>query len=186
MDPVILTSEKVYKVQIGGEVKLECDVTNLGDMVLMWKQGRRVLTAGRLMVRRDPRLRLEGTNLIITNLEAEDAGSYDCEIEAESDRPVSVSHKLDILIPPSIFSEPADGNVVVKRGSSVSIRCLATGNPEPVVTWSKVNQADVVGSGEVMELSQVTRHHEGVYQCSANNGVGEKAESQINLRVLRE
>ena len=69
MDPVILTSEKVYKVQIGGEVKLECDVTNLGDMVLMWKQGRRVLTAGRLMVRRDPRLRLEGTNLIMVVLD---------------------------------------------------------------------------------------------------------------------
>ena len=114
------------------------------------------------------------------------SGEYDCEIEADSDRPISVTHKLDILIPPAIFSEPADGNVVVKRGSSVSIRCLATGNPKPVVTWSKVNQVDVVGSGEVMELSQVTRHHEGVYQCSANNGVGEKASSQINLRVLRE
>lgn len=183
---MILTSEKVYKVQTGGEVRLECDVTNLGDMILMWKQGRRVLTAGELMVRRDARLRLEGTNLVISKLEAEDAGNYDCEIEAESDRPVSVTHKLDILIPPAIFSEPADGNVVVKRGSSVSIRCLATGNPKPVVTWSKVNQVDVVGSGEVMELSQVTRHHEGVYQCSANNGVGEKASSQINLRVLRE
>ena len=109
---MILTSEKVYKVQTGGEVRLECDVTNLGDMILMWKQGRRVLTAGELMVRRDARLRLEGTNLVISKLEAEDAGNYDCEIEAESDRPVSVTHKLDILIPPQIYSEPADGNIV--------------------------------------------------------------------------
>ena len=185
-EPVILSSEKVYKVEAGGEVRLECDVRHLGDMILMWKQGPRVLTAGKMMVRRDSRLRMEGTNLVITNLEPEDAGNYDCEIEAESDRPISVTHQLDILIPPEIRSEPADGNVVVKKGSSVIIRCAASGNPRPVVTWSKVNQVEVVGNGEMMELSQVTRHHEGVYQCSANNGVGAKAVSQINLRVLRE
>ena len=183
---MILSSEKVYKVEAGGEVRLECDVRHLGDMILMWKQGPRVLTAGKMMVRRDSRLRMEGTNLVITNLEPEDAGNYDCEIEAESDRPISVTHQLDILIPPEIRSEPADGNVVVKKGSSVIIRCAASGNPRPVVTWSKVNQVEVVGNGEMMELSQVTRHHEGVYQCSANNGVGAKAVSQINLRVLRE
>ena len=38
------------------------------------------------------------------------SGEYDCEIEADSDRPISVTHKLDILIPPQIYSEPADGN----------------------------------------------------------------------------
>ena len=31
----------------------------------------------------------------------------------------------------------------------------------------------------------MTRHHEGVYQCSASNGVGAKATARINLRVLR-
>ena len=40
------------------------------------------------------------------------SGEYDCEIEADSDRPISVTHKLDILIPPQIYSEPADGNIM--------------------------------------------------------------------------
>ena len=40
------------------------------------------------------------------------SGEYDCEIEADSDRPISVTHKLDILIPPQIYSEPADGDIV--------------------------------------------------------------------------
>ena len=31
----------------------------------------------------------------------------------------------------------------------------------------------------------MTRHHEGVYECTANNGVGSKASSKINLKVLR-
>ena len=47
-----------------------------------------------------------------------------------------------------------------------------------------MNEVDVVGRGEIMELSQVTRHHQGVYQCSASNGVGKTAVSQIHVRVL--
>ena len=61
-----------------------------------------------------------------------------------------------------IYSEPADGNVIVKKGSSVSIKCGASGNPKPQVTWSKLNEVEVMGSGEVMELSQV-RQLRGVW-----------------------
>ena len=61
-----------------------------------------MLTAGSMVVRRDRRLRLEGTNLVISDVESEDSGEYDCEIEADSDRPISVSHRLDILIPPTV------------------------------------------------------------------------------------
>ena len=43
------------------------------------------------------------------------SGEYDCEIEADSDRPISVTHKLDILIPPQIYSEPADGNIILNQ-----------------------------------------------------------------------
>ena len=56
--------------------------------------------------------------------------------------------------------------------TQLSPRCLkvdGSGNPRPKVTWSKVNEVDVAGKGEIMELNKVTRHHEGVYQCTANN-----------------
>ena len=32
---------------------------------------------------------------------------------------------------------------------------ICSGNPRPQVTWSKVNQADVVGEGESLELREV-------------------------------
>ena len=85
--------------------------------------------------------------------QVDDGGQYDCEIEADGDLPISVSHRLDILLPPRVIiyfttnlvinnqqndkkdldgdvivqvvSEPADGRVVVKKGSSVTIKCLA-------------------------------------------------------------
>ena len=32
----------------------------------------------------------------------DDGGQYDCEIEADGDLPISVSHRLDILLPPRV------------------------------------------------------------------------------------
>ena len=72
VEPVIETAGRVYRVQAGGEVRLECRVRDLQSMVLMWKQGPRVLTAGELLVRRDPRLSLAGTDLVIASLEPGD------------------------------------------------------------------------------------------------------------------
>jgi hypothetical protein len=45
---------------------LACDVRNLGPMVLMWKKGHRVLTAGSVVVKRDKRIELNGTNVKIS------------------------------------------------------------------------------------------------------------------------
>ena len=61
-------------------MELECLVENLGEMVLLWKRGARVLTAGEMMVRRDRRISLRGTNLVITGVTAEDQGEYECEV----------------------------------------------------------------------------------------------------------
>ena len=33
----------------------------------------------------------------------DDGGQYDCEIEADGDLPISVSHRLDILLPPRVI-----------------------------------------------------------------------------------
>ena len=78
-----------------------------------------------MMVRRDKRLQLRGNNLVISQLEVanifdddeydedddndddemqvDDGGQYDCEIEADGDLPISVSHRLDILLPPRVM-----------------------------------------------------------------------------------
>ena len=40
----------------------------------------RVLTAGSMKVRQDPRLQLMGTDLVLQSVELEDGGKYDCEV----------------------------------------------------------------------------------------------------------
>lgn len=57
----------------------------------------RVLTAGKMKVRRDDRLRLEGTDLQISRIERDDAGEYICEVETDDDEPIAIVHSVEIL-----------------------------------------------------------------------------------------
>lgn len=47
---------------------------------MLWRRGPNVLTAANLIVSRDKRYALDGTNLIISRVEPQDAGDYICQI----------------------------------------------------------------------------------------------------------
>ena len=95
--PRILTEGQVFRVEVGETLFLPCRVKDLGPMVLLWKKGNRVLTAGEMMVRRDDRLSLQDYGLQIRNIEVEDSGEYLCEIETDEDDPVVIRHSVEIL-----------------------------------------------------------------------------------------
>jgi len=59
--PEVLSKSETFNAQIGDTVILPCKVRNLGPMILLWKKGTRVLTAGEMMIRRDERINLKGT-----------------------------------------------------------------------------------------------------------------------------
>ena len=75
--------------------------SNLGPVVLIWKHGTRVLTAGvgavAMHVKRDDRVSLVGTDLVIVNVTQSDAGTYTCELDTDDVTPLAVSHTLQIL-----------------------------------------------------------------------------------------
>ena len=50
-----------------------------------------------LKVRRDRRIKLEGNDLQIRQIESEDAGEYVCEIETDDDEPIAIMHSVEIL-----------------------------------------------------------------------------------------
>ena len=63
--PRILSEGRVHRVKVGETLTLPCKVESLGPYVLMWKKGFRVLTAGKVLVKRDRRIAIMGTNLQI-------------------------------------------------------------------------------------------------------------------------
>ena len=92
---------------------------------------------------------------------------------------------------PAVVVSPV--TLTVNEGGSASFQCSASGNPEPAVVWSKLNnQSEITQSavsGGKLQLKKVTGNDSGVYQCSATNILGnsrEVARLAVNgeLRVI--
>ena len=67
--------------------------------------------------------------------------------------------------------------LTVNEGGTASFQCTASGNPEPAVAWSKLdNQSEIAQSavsGRNLQLNYVTGSDTGLYQCSARNILGD-------------
>ena len=67
--------------------------------------------------------------------------------------------------------------LTVNEGRSASFQCSASGNPEPAVAWTKLdNQSEITRSavsGGWLQLKNVTENDSGLYQCSATNILGD-------------
>ena len=71
---------------------------------------------------------------------------------------------------PTVVISPV--SLTMNEGGSASFQCLASGNPEAAVEWSKLGNRSVISGGN-LELKNVTGNDSGVYQCSATNLLGE-------------
>ena len=83
---------------------------------------------------------------------------------------------------PAVAISPT--KLTVNEGSSASFQCSVTGNPEPAVTWSRVNSQSVLSqsavSGGMFRLRNVKGSDAGIYRCSATNILGNaKEDSQL-------
>jgi hypothetical protein len=65
---------------------------------------------------------------------------------------------------------------------------IASGNPVPSIAWTKKSGVGVsknrLGEGPILTLEKVDRQHAGVYECVAENHVGEAVSIDMRLDVL--
>uniref|UniRef100_A0A1B6CBY1 Ig-like domain-containing protein n=2 Tax=Clastoptera arizonana TaxID=38151 RepID=A0A1B6CBY1_9HEMI len=184
--PTFITKGRSFRVVTKDTVVLPCDVDNPGNFVLAWKKGIAILTAGSIKVTPDARFRLvDGYNLEIHDVQTNDAGNYVCQIATL--QPREITHTVEILVPPRISYVSSNGKLEVKKGTTVSLQCKASGNPVPNITWTRKNNLLPSGEksdeGSSITIEQATRHHAGTYICSASNGVGEPVNESINVHV---
>ncbi|XP_075146285.1 klingon [Haematobia irritans] len=185
--PRFLSRGHTYRAVVGDTLVLPCQVENLGNFVLLWRRGINVLTASNIMVTRDERVRLiDGYNLEISDLEPQDAGDYVCQISDKINR--DQVHTVEILVPPSVRATPTSGNLQARKGGPVTLECKGSGNPVPSIYWTKksgVGKSTArIGDGPILTLDKVERQQAGIYQCTADNGVGEPVSVDIRLDVL--
>ena len=127
MISLCVLTDQTHQVEVGSTLQLDCPVTQLSQdpaTVMLWKKGHRVLTAGGIKVRRDPRMSLVGTDLTITQAGVHDGGLYRCEVEQDTDQPLAVVHTVEIL---GETSPPTSNLSLTSQCRPESSRSLLTG-----------------------------------------------------------
>ncbi|KAL3867363.1 hypothetical protein ACJMK2_044571 [Sinanodonta woodiana] len=177
----------------GETARLPCSVQHKGDHKIIWMSPRRILiSTEKDIVIDDPRISVHRPfenewNLHIVNVRYNDSGLYTCQVNTS---PVKIKRiHLHVLVPAYIINSLSSGDTEVDEGDDVQLKCKATGNPQPNITWfrrslhNRESKDQLNVFGEVLSLSNIQRYESGMYPCMAYNGVLPAVTRQMEVRV---
>ncbi|KAL6092640.1 hypothetical protein STEG23_006442, partial [Scotinomys teguina] len=158
----------------GGVARFQCQIHGLPKPLITWEKNRVPIDTD------DERYTLLPKGVLqITGLRAEDSGIFHCV--ASNIASVRISHGARLTVSGSgsgAYKEPTilvgPENLTLTVHQTAVLECVATGNPRPIVSWSRldgrpigVEGIQVLGTGNLI-ISDVTVQHSGVYVCAAN------------------
>ncbi|XP_069815011.1 immunoglobulin superfamily DCC subclass member 3 [Dendropsophus ebraccatus] len=158
----------------GGVARFQCQIHGLPEPDIVWERSGEVIDTD------NPRYTLLPTGVLqITALQADDAGTFRCVASNTAGVKYSPEAVLTVTGPhytgykdPMILVGPE--NLTKTIHQTAILECMATGNPRPIVSWSRldgrpigVEGIQVLGTGNLM-ISDLTVHHSGIYVCAAN------------------
>ncbi|KAI3360374.1 hypothetical protein L3Q82_002239 [Scortum barcoo] len=172
--PKFLSHPESVAVDEGGVTRLTCRVNGIPEANITWQRDRRPLST------EDPRYTLLPNGVLqITGVRRTDAGLFRCVASNIANTRYSHEAQLSVTVAGSrIYREPVilsgPQNLTINVHQTAILECIATGNPRPIVSWSRldgrsigVEGIQVLGTGNLM-ISDATLQHSGVYVCSAN------------------
>ncbi|VDM49967.1 unnamed protein product, partial [Toxocara canis] len=135
----ITTRGRQFNVNEGDSVELPCNVKDLNDdTVVLWKRGEEIIFTDEDGSLDDQRFQLNRENdnftLIINRVEPYDTAAYVCSITSPE---MSITHHLQVNVHPSVLISPDSNPLLVSVGENVVMKCTASGNPAPKVSWSR-------------------------------------------------
>ncbi|TWW76027.1 protogenin B-like [Takifugu flavidus] len=175
----------------GSVARFSCVVTSSPPATITWElnQSTLPLHTERITV-------LPNGVLQIHNVQPEDGGRYRCVATNAGGRLKSKEAALTVRRGPHykprqrprIIAGPQ--NVTASLRQTVVLECVATGNPSPIISWSRadskpidVYNAKVLGNGNLV-IADVTAKHGGVYLCRATTpGTRNHTVAAANLTV---
>ncbi|XP_074101992.1 opioid-binding protein/cell adhesion molecule homolog isoform X2 [Cotesia typhae] len=185
-------------VPVGREAVLTCTVDDLSNYKVAWLQvnTQTILTIAIHVITKNHRIAVTHSDhriwyLHIRDVRESDQGDYMCQIN--TDPMISQVGQLKVVVPPDILDYPTSTDMVVREGSNVTLRCAASGSPQPNITWKResgeaialgVNDEAVSSiNGSTLNITRVNRLHMGAYLCIASNGVPPSVSKRIMLIV---
>uniref|UniRef100_A0A3B4WC98 Ig-like domain-containing protein n=1 Tax=Seriola lalandi dorsalis TaxID=1841481 RepID=A0A3B4WC98_SERLL len=137
-------SENINKVS-SCEYKPSTNLTSSSHWVTVskvaWLNRSNIIFAGQDKWSLDPRVDLvtKGQleySLRIQKVDVYDEGSYTCSIQTKQ-QPKTSQVYLIVQVPANIYKVSED--ITVNEGSNVTLSCLASGRPDPTITWRLLN-----------------------------------------------
>ncbi|XP_076827624.1 immunoglobulin superfamily DCC subclass member 3-like isoform X2 [Brachyhypopomus gauderio] len=168
------THPESMAVDEGGVARLHCAVNGIPEATITWERNRT-----RLITDEDRYTLLPNGILQITGVRHGDSGLYRCVAKNIANTRYSNEAQLTVTVAtPRAYKEPVilsgPQNLTINIHQTAILECIATGNPRPIVSWSRldgrsigVEGIQVLGTGNLI-ISDVSLQHSGVYVCSAN------------------
>uniref|UniRef100_A0A3Q3N6S3 Protogenin n=1 Tax=Mastacembelus armatus TaxID=205130 RepID=A0A3Q3N6S3_9TELE len=176
----------------GSVARFYCKISALPPPIITWEFNRVTLplTTERITVLPSGVLQIHGVQRV-------DAGNYRCIATNIASRRRSMEATLTVtpaLSPqlpqrPRIIAGPQ--NISVSLHQSAILECMATGNPKPIISWSRadsmsidVYNTKVLGNGNLI-ITDIKPQHGGVYMCRATTpGTRNYTVASANVTVL--
>ncbi|XP_074075426.1 immunoglobulin superfamily member 23 [Macrotis lagotis] len=155
--------------------------TSESNITILWYDGGLLLQGGG---------RLELTNgnrtLTIRQVKRNDRGLYYCKVIDESDSRTSDSIQLTVLYGPeslmmTTYPKIYNDTIVSNLSYSVILRCSASGNPIPLISW--LFNGNVCGTQDKHIIQRLTQKDLGNYMCRAQNRVGVIISNPIQVQL---
>ncbi|XP_037691499.1 brother of CDO isoform X2 [Choloepus didactylus] len=144
---------------------------------------------------RDNYLIMPSGNLQIVNASQEDEGMYKCAAYNPVTQEVKTSGSSDRLRvcrstaeAARIVYPPEAQTIIVTKGQSLILECVASGIPPPRVTWAK-DGPSIAGYNKTrfllsnLLIDTASEEDSGTYRCMADNGVGAPGAAVILYNV---
>ncbi|XP_067395426.1 immunoglobulin superfamily DCC subclass member 3-like [Emydura macquarii macquarii] len=179
-------------VEEGGVARFQCLIRGVPEATITWERDRAPLLPDELRF-----TLLPAGILQISGVRRADVGAYRCVASNIASTRHSQAAQLGIsgeggwepgllgsspvlegVSAPKRYKEPTilsgPQNLTITVHQTAILECIATGNPPPIVSWSRldgrsigVEGIQVLGTGNLM-ISDVSVQHAGVYVCAAN------------------
>ncbi|XP_062854797.1 protein turtle homolog A [Trichomycterus rosablanca] len=194
-----LCADPVVRGRVGGTAELGCSLPSLTDEVTTPNQlplhvvewvrlGYNVpilIKFGGYTPRVHPDYKgrvflIRGASLVVDGLTLEDEGWFECRIlllDRTTDEFRNGTWTFLSITAPPVFIKMPPAFVEVLLGESLTLSCVAHGNPKPSITWTKddntVEEQDKIQViNGTLSLVKVTRETAGMYKCHVSNSGG--------------